>query len=137
MQAGRGSVRRWRQQTPFPSGGGQSAPARTAHPGPQTQSLSRPHQEPVAGTPSAAQQLTAWGPHQENAAHLHAQMVSLMDAPRERHDRVHRYYIHTFRQGAKTWTVRTSLKLDMVLQGLGVLRVRQHVQVTVWIHTGS
>lgn len=33
--------------------------------------------------------------------------------------------------------VHTSLKLDMVLQGLWVLRVRQHIKVAVWIHTGN
>ena len=33
--------------------------------------------------------------------------------------------------------VHTSLKLDMVLQDLWVLRVRQHIKVTVWIHTGN
>lgn len=38
------------------------------------------------------------------------------------------------KKGAKTWTVHTSLKLEMVLQGLWMLGVRQHIQVTVWIH---
>lgn len=33
--------------------------------------------------------------------------------------------------------VHTSLKLDMVLQGLWVLRVRQHIKVAVWMHTGN
>lgn len=33
--------------------------------------------------------------------------------------------------------VHTSLKLDMVLQGLWVLRVRQHIKVAVWIQTGN
>lgn len=141
MQAGLGSVRRWRQQSPFQSGGGRSAPAQTAPQGPQTRSPNRPYREPVAGTPSAARQLTAWGPHQENAGRLHRHMVGLMDTAQdggvggwvtESTDTC----VHSDK-GAETWTVRTSLKLDMVLQGLWVLGVRQHVQVAVWIHTGS
>lgn len=50
-------------------------------------------------------------------------------------ERVHRH-MRAFRQ-SNSRDLPTSLKLDMVLQGLWVLRVRQHIQITVWIHTGN
>lgn len=46
-------------------------------------------------------------------------------------------HIHACMQTYQQNLVHTSLKLDMVLQDLWVLRVRQHIKVTVWIHTGN